>query len=238
MTSLFEKMMQNFSKKDTAQLLETCMEFDAGKMKQIPLRYRLIAMGFVTQMTLPELDKRLDENGCEKLYARNPVEASLIYAFSRGISYDQWKVLEQQCEQKEEQRGFLDVWFRDQTVTYTELKNYVMENSDQRDGRFKTQKVTKQLQQQIKQTGSDAEFLQFLDQNWESFRPMREKARYYYCKFLYYYIQDKIDSYKMAKRSGFGIEQALLDLNVLKISSKMRKKSRDEKELDQIFAIL
>ena len=211
------------------------MEFDAGKMKQIPLRYRLIAMGFVTQMTLPELDKRLEENGCEKLYARNPVEASLIYAFSRGISYDQWKVLEQQCEQKEEQRGFLDVWFRDQTVTYTQLKNYVMENSDQRDGRFKTQKVTKQLQQQIKQTGSDAEFLQFLDQNWESFRPMREKARYYYCKFLYYYIQDKIDSYKMAKRSGFGIEQALLDLNVLKISSKMRKKSRDEKELDQIF---
>ena len=37
MTSLFEKMMQNFSKKDTAQLLETCMEFDAGKMKQLSL---------------------------------------------------------------------------------------------------------------------------------------------------------------------------------------------------------
>ncbi len=63
MTSLFEKMMQSFSKKDTAQLLGTCMEFDAGKMKRIPLRYRLIAMGFVTQMTLEELEARLERTG-------------------------------------------------------------------------------------------------------------------------------------------------------------------------------
>ena len=64
MTSLFEKMMQSFSKKDTAQLLGTCMEFDAGKMKRIPLRYRLIAMGFVTQRNWRRVWKKMDVKSC------------------------------------------------------------------------------------------------------------------------------------------------------------------------------
>ena len=56
MASIFEKMIQDFRKKDMAQLLDECMKLDAKKAKKIPLRYRLIAIGFVSHMTLDELD--------------------------------------------------------------------------------------------------------------------------------------------------------------------------------------
>lgn len=100
MASIFEKMIQDFSKKDTVQLLKECMEMDAKKMKKIPLRYRLIAVGFVSHMSLEQLETKLKENGCEQLYARNFIEASLLYAFSRGLSYDQWIHLEKTCRGK------------------------------------------------------------------------------------------------------------------------------------------
>ena len=37
MVSTFEQMIQDFSKKDTAKILEDCMKMDAKKMKKIPL---------------------------------------------------------------------------------------------------------------------------------------------------------------------------------------------------------
>ena len=67
MASIFEKMIQDFRKKDMAQLLDECMKLDAKKAKKIPLRYRLIAIGFVSHMSLDELDQKLKENGCEQL---------------------------------------------------------------------------------------------------------------------------------------------------------------------------
>ena len=62
MASTFEKMIQDFSKKDTTKLLEDCMKMDAKKMKKIPLRYRLIALGFVSHMSLEQLENKLKEN--------------------------------------------------------------------------------------------------------------------------------------------------------------------------------
>ena len=44
MASIFEKMIQDFRRKDMAQLLEECMKPDVKKAKKIPLRYRLIAI--------------------------------------------------------------------------------------------------------------------------------------------------------------------------------------------------
>ena len=40
MASIFEKMIQDFRRKDMAQLLEECMKPDVKKAKKIPLRYR------------------------------------------------------------------------------------------------------------------------------------------------------------------------------------------------------
>ena len=230
MASIFEKMIQDFSKKDTVQLLKECMEMDARKMKKIPLRYRLIAVGFVSHMSLEQLETKLKENGCEQLYARNFIEASLIYAFSRGLSYDQWIHLEKLAEEKIN-NGAADNWFNGSTVTYRELKKYVKSNSNMKGEVLETQKVTRRLAGEISAQTTEEEFLEFMERNKEEFRSVREKARYYFCKYLVYYIEEKAENYITARKTGFGVEQAASELNLLKCAAKLRSRFKDDQEI-------
>lgn len=230
MASIFEKMIQDFSKKDTVQLLKECMEMDAKKMKKIPLRYRLIAVGFVSHMSLEQLETKLKENGCEQLYARNFIEASLIYAFSKGLSYDQWIHLEKLAEEKIN-NGAVDNWFNGSTVTYRELKGYVKSNSNMKGEVLETQKVTRRLAGEISAQTTEEEFLEFMERNKEDFRSVREKARYYFCKYLVYYIEEKAENYIAARKIGFGLEQAASELNLLKCAAKLRSRFKDDQEI-------
>lgn len=229
MASIFEKMIQDFRKKDMAQLLDECMKLDAKKAKKIPLRYRLIAIGFVSHMTLDELDQKLKENGCEQLYARNQTEATLVYAFLKGLSYEEWLDLQKICEEMNNEAK--DQWFNGAGVTYRELREYVRANSDITEDELLTQKVTRRLRGQIEKTSTGEEFLRFMEDNREDFCVVREKARYYFCKYLCYYIEEKTEAYLAARKSGFGQEQALLELNVLKCVAVLRKKFKDDQEI-------
>ena len=229
MASIFEKMIQDFRRKDMAQLLEECMKPDVKKAKKIPLRYRLIAIGFVSHMTLDELDSKLKENGCEQLYARNQVEATLIYAFLKGLSYEEWLNLERLCREMNDDRT--DMWFNSSNVTYRELREYVRQNSDITEEELQTQKVTRKLRRQIEKSTTEEDFLKFMEDNREDFCVVREKARYYFCKYLCYYIEEKTEAYLAARKSGFGQEQTLVELNVLKCVELLRKKFKDDQEI-------
>lgn len=223
MTSVFEKMIEDFRKKDTAQMLKECMSPDARKIKKIPMRYRIIAVGFVTHMTLEQLDSKLQENGCESLYARNPIEASLIYAFGNGLSYEEWKRLEMICENMAQERGVEDRWFQNGSVTYRELREYVESNSVRKGEELETARVTRRLHKELAKSSTEEEFLRFMELNWNDFCQVREKARYYFCKYLCSYIREKTEAYLSAKETGFGLEQAAMDLNILKSVVKMRR---------------
>ena len=159
MPSIFEKMIADFSKKDTADILEDCMSLNAKKMKKIPVRYRLIAVGFVSHMSLEQLNNKLEENGCEKLYARNPVEASLIFAFQNGLSYSEWSQLEKLCEKMINRKGMEDPWFNQPRVTYRELEDYIRENSRQEGGQMNTGMVTQFLKKNWKESAQNRNFL-------------------------------------------------------------------------------
>ncbi len=234
MASTFEKMIQDFSKKDTTKLLEDCMKMDAKKMKKIPLRYRLIALGFVSHMSLEQLENKLKENDCEQLYARNFTETSLIYAFYNGLSYSQWVQLEALSRKKliEEKK---DLWFNDSIVTYGDLLKYIEANSEIRQKGIKTQKVTKRLKEQIKNQESQEAFLAFMESNQQDFRIVREKTRYYFCKYLSYYIEEKIENYLLARKNRFGLEQAAAELNILKCTAKLRQKFHDDDEIREML---
>ena len=199
-------------------------------MKKIPLRYRLIAVGFVSHMSLEQLETKLKENGCEQLYARNFIEASLIYAFSRGLSYDQWIHLEKLAEEKVN-NGAADNWFNGSTVTYRELKEYVKSNSNMKGEVLETQKVTRRLAGEISAQTTEEEFLEFMERNKEDFRSVREKARYYFCKYLVYYIEEKAENYIAVRKTGFGLEQAASELNLLKCAAKLRSRFKDDQEI-------
>ena len=56
----------------------------------VPLCYRLIVLGFVKKMSPAELNEKLTEQGSPRLYSRNFWEATLIYAFLNGLSYENY----------------------------------------------------------------------------------------------------------------------------------------------------
>ena len=58
-----------------AEMLAESLKFDASSMGRIPLRYRIIALGFVRRMTLDELNGKLEENGCARVVFDTPQRA-------------------------------------------------------------------------------------------------------------------------------------------------------------------
>ena len=69
---IFEEMMQGIlSGAILDKTLEDCMSFQPDVIKNIPVRYRIIALGFIRKMSLEELNGKLTEQGCPKLYSRN-----------------------------------------------------------------------------------------------------------------------------------------------------------------------
>ncbi|MCF0145373.1 MAG: hypothetical protein HUJ73_02180 [Eubacterium sp.] len=236
MASVFERMISDFSRQETAKQLADCMSVRPDKIDRIPLRYRLIARGFVRGSSLEELNQSLADTGCEQLYARNRIEAGILYAFRNRLSYGEWKVLEKECEEISAGWTEGDDTFGEGNITFGKLKAYVENNSAQEGEDLQTLQKTRAMQQQIvSMQGGSGEFRQFLMINREAFSQVREKTRYYFCKFLCYYIERKILQYFEARRKGTGVEEALAELSVLKSAAKLRKKMGSEEEIRQMF---
>ena len=80
-------------------------------------------------------------------------------------------------------------------------------------------------------TKTEEEFLEFMELNQKDFSIVREKARYYFCKYLNYYIEEKIEAYLVSRKTGFGVKQAVLELNVLKCTAFLRHKFANDEEI-------
>lgn len=221
---IFEQMMQGIlSGALGIQALEDCMSFRPEVIKNISLRYRLIALGFVKKMSLEELNEKLTEQGCPRLYSRNFWEATLIYAFLNGLSYEEWKQVLGECgELYRSSRG--GGYFQQKKITYGELERYIAENSIWEGQHMGTAMVTRKLEEGLADASSVADLKRFLSANLHSFSAVREKSRYYFCKYLYYYLNRRIENYFDACRKGMGVEQALSELLSLKVVTVLRRK--------------
>ena len=179
----------------TDDILDACMSFSQNVIRQVPLRYRIIALGFVNHFSLDELNEKLTQNGCPKLYSRNFWEATLIFAFLHGYTYDQWRQLQVQCADlyaQAEKEG----WFKGSKITYAELERYVQQNSDEEGDLLATQMQTQIMERRLATAGDGVEGLRaFLTANLSSFSAVRERTRYYFCKYLYYYLNRRIENY-------------------------------------------
>ena len=86
-----------------------------------------------------------------------------------------------------------------------ELGRYVQENSSVQ---METQMLTRYMEQEIIESKSEEDFFLFMDRNVENFSAVREKARYYFCKYLDLYIQEKCENYyESCKKSETLINQ-------------------------------
>lgn len=210
------------------------MKFDPQTMQKIPLRYRLIALGFMKKETLEEVNDRLLNQGCMPLYARSYLEASLIYTFSHGLSYERWQELLMVCEKIQNKEKTQGEFFQGNTISYAELKQYVLGNSDYEQGQLYTQELTQLLEDQISQMPDDVQaFQKYFEDNRNCFSDVREKTRYYFCKYLYYYLTGKIEDFvslterRIPRGNDFELLKCLKGITALKRKQKSPEETRE-----------
>lgn len=188
-SDIFENLVMNFSI-DTEELSKA----DEKKRKAVPARLEILAEGLAARWSLEQINQKLEENECEKLYARSFYEACLIYAFEHRMDYEEWKELFAEGRKLfEKSKGDEKSFFRGGKITLKELKEYMEAESVSEE--LETMFLTRSLEEKIIKSDSEEEFLSFVQENIEKFSSVRERARYYFCKYLYFYIQDRCDRY-------------------------------------------
>lgn len=202
--------------------LDTCMSFSQDAVRLVPLRYKIIAFGFVKQLSLDALNKTLEQQGCPKLYSRSFWEATLVFAFMNGYSYSEWKILQKDCADIYQSME-ASAWFRDRKITYSELERYVRENSEMQGDMMATEMQTRYLENALRKLDRVEDLRTFFTENIKSFSVVREKTRYYFCKYLYYWLNRRIENYFTACKRGRGIDDALSELLCLKVVTVLRR---------------
>ena len=215
------------------------LDFEVGFEDFLPKRLEILAEGFAKKWNTEQVNARLLECDCETLYVRSYFEASLIYAFDHGIDYAEWKELFAKCQKIYDESNQQNEIFSGGKITLKQLEEYVEKGSDTK---LQTEYLTRWMETELKEKDDEAGFQKFMTDNASNFSASREKARYYFCKYLYYYIREKCEAYYrsceiseklrrqygstlMAEERGMQEKFALEDLTFLKPLTKLKKEA-------------
>lgn len=171
-----------------------------GKMDEQPERYRLIYKGFCQGWDLDTLNLKLAEKKEKKLYSRDLIEATLIYAFQKKLKYEKWRQLVDQIRGLEKSGAYDDLLITGSNGSYSafpleRIERYVKDSSLSFDGAAYTIQRTRTVEQSIERIACDREFLLYITENIRNFCEGREKARYYICKYFLLYLKTMIGNY-------------------------------------------
>ena len=229
--SAFDRMIESLMQEQSEEkMLDDCMSYDMKTISKVPLRYRIIALGFVRKNSLQEVNDTLKSQGCAALYSRSLWEASLIYAFHNGLSYKEWKALQDVCRDVRKQKELKDRYFTNSRISLNDIRTYVEDNSETEGQVEATRHLTRANDIRIRNlTFEGMDFRDFLSISFDTMSPVREKSRYYFCKYMYYYLTTVLDRYISARRDGQDNETLLEELAIFKgVTGLKRKKMADE----------
>ena len=224
-TGLMDGLISELLSSGTDAVLNPDMLINDKFAKSIPLRYKIIASAFINRLSLSELNSRLVSNSCEQLYARNPYEATLIYAFNNGLGYNEWRSLLKESEfirSKVNEESLLS----GSRLSLKDIRNYIAKNSDDAsETHYETIHRTNSIQHHLSTASGDRkELLKFLLRNTSEFSFVREITRYYFCKYLMYFLETRKRDYCYALESGLRLSTALARLSVFKVQSTLSRK--------------
>lgn len=219
---------------------------DQKAISAVPLRYRIIILGFIKGFALNEVNEKLISNGCEKLYGRSIYEATLMHAFNNGLSYGEWKELFKECEKM---RALVPTnsHLTGSTVSLSDINAYVHEKSDLVDNVFLTQHLTNQISDSLAEIPAHkAALFDFMIKNIQSFSLNRESTRYYFCKYLMYFLETRRNNYLRALNNSldatsdqtflrYQLETSLDMLSVFRAQVKLTRKKHSPAETPAII---
>lgn len=200
-------------------------------IKAIPLRYQIIANAFVDQLTLEDLNTRLVTNGCEQLYSRSPYDASLIFAFTNHLSYQEWKTLMKECSSAL-QNISSDPYLGKSKIALSDIRSYVNANSSTDDDEsYLTMHRTAELNRSLSRVSKEKkDFLRFLSRNMSQFSFVRESTRYYFCKYLMYFLDTRKNNYAKALTNNQDVASAFRKLSVFRVQTSLDRKRYEPEE--------
>ena len=236
--SIFDQIVNELTVEDSGtEQLDQCMQFNYSLSRKVPLRYKIIAIGFVRHYTLEELNSKLQEYGLSKLYARNFWEASLLFAFSNSLSYDEWKDLSDCVQSIKDSMDPQEDVLSGPNVTIKVLREYIESNSENEKAELLTKHRTRHLESAIKTTHAPEAFIEYLRSNISQFSIVREKTRYYFCKYLYYYLERKIEDYIKSASRGiqYRMEDLMDELSIFKGASKVKRSAMKEETVREFL---
>lgn len=234
-TSVFDRIINELSLEDTGtEKLDQCMQFNYSLSRKVPLRYKIISVGFVRGYTVEELNNKLQSYGLAKLYARSLWEASLLFAFKNGLSYEDWRSLyEKAARVRKNAQAGKDI-LAGKSVTLLMLKEYVTGNSDlDVNAELLTEHKTRHIESALSNLKTSEEFVSYLRSNINEFSAVREKTRYYFCKYLIYYLERIIDSFLKISSRGvhYRLEDIMNELSIFQGSSKIKKSTMSQEKI-------
>ena len=234
--SLMDDLISELLASNTESIIDPALLANDRYLKTVPLRYKIIADAFVRRSSLSELNAVLVSFDCEQLYARNPYEATLIYAFSNGLSYDEWQSL---LKESEFIRGKVseDPLLSGSRLSLKDIRKYVAKNSeDASEVYYETMHRTSGIQAHLSDAGSDKkELLKYLLRNTSEFSFVREITRYYFCKYLMYFLETRRQDYCRALESGHGLNRAFSRLSVFRIQTTLSRKKHTPAEASEFI---
>lgn len=236
--SIFDQIVNELTVEDSGtEQLDQCMQFNYSLSRKVPLRYKIIAIGFVRHYTLEELNSKLQEYGLSKLYARNFWEASLLFAFSNSLSYDEWKDLSDCVQSIKDSMDPQEDVLSGPNVTIKILREYIESNSENEKSELLTKHRTRHLESVLKTTHAPEAFIEYLRSNISQFSIVREKTRYYFCKYLYYYLERKIEDYIKSASRGiqYRMEDLMDELSIFKGASKVKRSAMKEETVREFL---
>lgn len=194
-----------------------------AELSDYPVRYRIIYKGFFDGTDLTMLNKSLEERGERPLYPRDFIEATLIWAFKKRLSFEEWKELIEKLKSLEGTGLYDELLISGMNGSYSafpleRIKSYVKKASFTVGETEYTIARTKTAEQSLLKLDTDREFIFYISENIRIFCEGREKARYYICKYLCLYLSTQIDYYMLDGISRGAKRNIYLDLPLSSIS--------------------
>lgn len=151
------------------------------------------------------------------------IEASLIYAFQKKLTFDHWYSLIVQIREFESSGsydGFLINGFNGSYSAFplARMENYVQMNSCFYAETMYTLQRTLTVEKDLGRLGENQEFVSYMCENIRMFCDGREKSRYYICKYFLFYLNTRIKYYMASDKNRRIKRNIYLDLPLSNIS--------------------